>query len=77
MPTYTFTNTETNETFDKFLSLAEREEFLKNNPHMKQNLTTPAIGDPMRLGVTKTADGFNDLLKNAKKENLHSTIETR
>lgn len=77
MPTYTFLNTETNETIDKFLSMAEREEFLKNNPHMKQQLTAPAIGDPLRMGIRKPADGFRDLVNNAKKKNLHSTIDTR
>ena len=77
MPTYTFINTETNESEDKFMSIAERDEYLKDNPHIKQALATPGFGDPIRMGITKTSDGFNDLLKHAKKSHLHSTIETR
>lgn len=77
MPTYTFINTETNESENMFMSIAERDEYLKSNPHIKQALSTPSFGDPVRLGITKTPDGFNELLKNTKKRNLHSTIQTR
>lgn len=77
MPIYTFINTQTNETYNKFLSISEREEYLKENPHIKQQLSTPGLGDPVRLGVTKTPDGFQQLLNNARKKNLHSTIESR
>lgn len=77
MPYYTFTNTETNETYDKILSISEREEYLKDNPHIQQRLSTPSLGDPVRLGVTKTPDGFQQLLNNARKKNLHSTIQSR
>lgn len=77
MPIYTFINTETNESEDKFMSVAERDEYLKNNPHIKQALSTPSFGDAARMGITKTPDGFNELLKNAKNKNLHSTIQTR
>ena len=77
MPIYTFTNNETNETYDKFLSLAEREKYLQDNPHVTQKLSAPPTADPVRLGVTKTPDGFQQLLNNAKKKNLHSTIQSR
>jgi hypothetical protein len=77
MPTYTFINTETNETYDKILSIAEREEYLKNNPHIKQKLIAPSIGDPVQLGVKRTPDGFQQLLNNARKKNKHSTIQSR
>ena len=77
MPTYTFLNTETDETETKFMTISEREEYLKENPHIKQTLSSPVLGDSVRLGVTKTPDGFNELLKNAKNKNLHSTSQTR
>jgi len=77
MPTYTFINTETNESEDKLMSIAERDEYLKNNPHIQQSLATPNFGDPVRLGITRTPDGFNEILKNTKKRNLHSNIQTR
>lgn len=77
MPTYTFINNDTGESEDHLMSLSEREQFLKDNPNYSQALTTPVIGDPVRMGVTKTPDGFNQLLKHAKKSHLHSTIQTR
>lgn len=77
MPTYTFINTETNESEDRFMSIAERDDYLANNPHMKQALSTPAFGDPIRMGITKPSDGHNDLLKHAKSKHLHSTVNTR
>lgn len=77
MPSYTFIDSETGEEFDAILSLAERETLLKDNPNITQKLTSPSIGDPVRLGVTKTPDGFQQLLNNARKKNLNSTIQSR
>lgn len=81
MPTYTFQNIDTNELEKHFLTISELDEFKHNNPHLKQKLTAPAIGDPARLGVTKTPDSFNSLLKHIKKGNskgfTDSTIKTR
>lgn len=77
MPMYTFINKETNESEDKIMSFAERDAYLAENPHIKQALATPPLGDSARLGITKVSDGFNDILKNAKKSHLHSTIQTR
>ena len=36
MPTYTFFDEDTKETFDMFLSMAEREKYLKANPQIRQ-----------------------------------------
>lgn len=77
MPTYSFRNTETEEVQTHLFSLEEREKFLKENPKFVQILAAPVLGDSVRLGVTKTADGFNDLLKHVKSSHLHSTIETK
>lgn len=77
MPTYSFENTDTGEVQTHIMSLAEREDYLKNNPHIKQLLSTFSIGDSVRLGIRKTDDSFQDLLKNAKKGNRNNTIQTR
>ena len=77
MPTYTFLNKDTNETFEKFMSISEREEYLQDNPNIEQTLNAPAIGDPVRLGVKKTPDGFQQLLNHARKSHKHSTIQSR
>lgn len=77
MPTYNFTNTETNETETVFLKMSELDSYKEANPHMKQQLTVPAIGDPVRLGITRPSDGMNELIKHAKKSHHGSTIQTR
>ena len=83
MPIYDFKNTETGEIEEnKIMSISQREQYLKDNPHMTPHIASaPPIGDPIKLGVTKTPDSFNDLLKTIKKETSKgsekSTINTR
>ena len=36
MPTYTFENTKTGKVFDDFMSMADKEPYLEQNPHIKQ-----------------------------------------
>jgi len=82
MPMYSFHDTKTDEIYDMLMKIADRETYLKKNPHIKQIITkAPSIGDPHRLGVVKTPDSFNSLLKHIKKGNskgiTKSTIKTR
>lgn len=77
MPTYSFEDLETGEVETHILSLSEREEYLKNNPNKKQLLSVPSLGDSVRLGVTRTPDSFQSLLKNISKNNRGSNIQTR
>lgn len=82
MPIYSFMNSETKEVIDLQLKLAERETYLKENPHMVQVITSaPTLGDSVRMGIRKTDDNFNSLLKHIKKgtstRKNESTIKTR
>lgn len=82
MPKYTFENTETGEQFEEWMKIAELDEYKASNPHLKQVITgAPSLGDSMRLGIRKTDDSFNSLLKHIKKGNskgtTESTIQTR
>lgn len=82
MPMYSFHDTKTDEIYDMLMKIADRETYLKKNPHIKQIITkAPSIGDPHRMGVVKTPDSFNSLLKHIKKGNskgiTKSTIKTR
>jgi hypothetical protein len=43
MPTYVLTNTETNKTYEEFCSWDNLQTMLKDNPHLKQELTTAAL----------------------------------
>lgn len=82
MPMYSFHDTKTDEQYDMLMKIADRETYLKKNPHIKQIITkAPSIGDPHRMGIVKTPDSFNSLLKHIKKGNskgiTDSTIKTR
>jgi hypothetical protein len=77
MPIYQYKNEETGEVSDKFMSIADMEQFEIDNPHMKKIIQPVAFGDAMRLGVKKTDDSFNDILKTIKKRSPGSTVKTR
>ena len=77
MPTYTFVNNETGNHFEDMMSIAEKEEYLQTNPHISQTIVhAPALVDPTRLGLKKPEQGFRDLLKDIKKNNRKSKINT-
>jgi hypothetical protein len=74
MPIYSMRNNETLEEFEVTLKYSELEEYLKENPHIKQIFTKfPGMGDPVRLGLRRPDDGFRDVLKKAK-IHKHNTI---
>jgi len=82
MPIYTFRDKETGEETDHLMKISEIDQFKADNPHLEKIITkAPSLGDPMRLGVRKTDDNFNSLLKHIKKGNskgiTKSTINTR
>ena len=77
IPIYQYKNEETGEVTDKFMSISDMEQFEIDNPHMKKMIQPVAFGDSMRMGVRKTDDNFNDLLKTIKKGSPGSTVKTR
>lgn len=77
MPLYQFINTETGEEFEKLLSFSSREQYLLDNPHIKQQLTAPNFGDSIRMGRVKPDEGFRDILRDMKKGSARdNTINT-
>ena len=78
MPIYSFKNKKTGEVHDALLKMDDRESYLSDNPDLKQIITkAPSMGDSVRLGITKTPDSFNSLLKNIHKNSPGSKIQTR
>lgn len=76
MPTYSFRNNDTQEQFDKLMSIAAKEKYLAENPNIQQIHTGSGflgIGDPVRLGLRKPDASFRDVLKKAK-VHKHNTI---
>lgn len=77
MPNYTFKNTNTNETFDVSMRIAELDQYKLDNPHLSQLIVrAPAIGDAHRLGRLKPDDGFRDVLRNVKHHHKKDNINT-
>ena len=56
MPIYTFENTKTGKVYDDMMSIAEKEDFLEKNKHIKQKLTTINISSGV-MGVNMKNDG--------------------
>jgi hypothetical protein len=75
MPYYTFFHKETGEEKEMFLTIGERDTFLKENPDYDQAVTSPIIGDPILQGRVKPDKKFTDLLKTIKKSHKGSTID--
>jgi hypothetical protein len=77
LPNYTFKNTNTNETFDVSMRIAELDQYKLDNPHLSQLIVrAPAIGDAHRLGRLKPDDGFRDVLRNVKHHHKKDNINT-
>ena len=63
MPIYTFENTKTKKVYDEMMSIAEKEEFLEKNKHIKQLLTTINISSGVvGMGDMKNDGGWKDNL---------------
>lgn len=78
MPTYTFRNIKTEEVFDVFMRMSEREQYLKDNPHLVQTVTVaPAAGNrfiEMGTMAKNTPADYKGLLKRIKKNNPGSKM---
>jgi hypothetical protein len=74
-PNYNFINNTTNKEFVEFMTISEKDTFLKNNPEISQILSSPSIGDSIRLGLKKPDNAFRDRLREIKK--AHSKGLTR
>ena len=79
MPTYTFRDTNTEEVFDKMLRLAEREQYLLDNPNLVSVITAPGVNKELTSRM-KPDQGFRDVLREIKKKHnkvwTPSTINT-
>ena len=57
-PNYTWMDKETGEEFTNTMTMAEHEEFTKNNPHLQQVLRNFTMVDPVNVGITKPPSDF-------------------
>ena len=64
MPTYDFLNTETDEVEEHFMTISAKEQYLKDNPHMKQHYTkVPGIVSGTISAGNVDNHGFKEVLQ--------------
>lgn len=74
MPTYDFLNTETGEEFEEFMSMAAREQYLKDNPHIQQ-IHLGAMSIVSGVSITgKIPDGFKEVLSKVAENHKQSAV---
>ena len=78
MPTYTFRDKNTGEVFDKLMKIADREQFLLDNPNLESIIGgAPAMGDSVRLGIRGTDSGFKEVLSKISAANYKSNLKDK
>jgi len=77
MPYYKFKDENTDKEVVLFMTISEREAFIRDNPNMIQQINGfPGDADSVKLGRTKNSDGWKDLMGQIKRANKGSTIKT-
>ena len=74
MPTYVFEDKLTGEQFEEFLTMGEKEEFLKGNPDYKQVLTARNVISGIRPSTGKLG-GFKEVLQRVGEANPGSAVD--
>jgi hypothetical protein len=79
MPTYSFRDKNTDEVFDKFMKMSEKDQYLFDNPQFESVLTAAGVGRELTSKM-KPDQGFRDVLREIKKKTnkvwTPSTINT-
>ena len=76
MPTYQFYDNQTGEQFDAFMKISEREDYLKNNPHIRPIISAPALVTGVST-TNKVPDGFKEVLSKASEAHPTSPLAQR
>ena len=58
LPNYTWKNKDTGEEHTNSMTMAEHDDYTKNNPHLEQVLRNFTMVDPVNIGVTKPPSDF-------------------
>ena len=75
MPTYNFLNTETGESFEAIMKIAEKENFLKENPHIQSVIMAPNIVSGVSTSKqNRVPDGFKEVLSKVAEAHPNSQV---
>ena len=72
MPLYTFMNNDTGEEVTEMMSMSAREEYLKNNPHMTQQIKS--LNMVSMVGGIKNDAGWNENLSRIAEAHPNSSL---
>jgi hypothetical protein len=76
MPTYNFYDSELDEEFEMFMKIAEREEYLKENPHIKPVVSAPVLISGTTV-INKVPEGFKEVLSRVAEAHPESAVGDR
>ena len=80
MPLYEYKNKETGEVITKMLKIAEREQFLEDNPHLEPIISAPTIATEVGGTLKKAGDGWKEVqnrIKSGLPPSLKDNIRTK
>ncbi len=78
MPTYTFYDEASGIEWDDFLSIADKEKFLKENPQIKQVFQPIAIAGDHLMGVgPKESGAFNETMSKIAEKHPSSSLANK
>lgn len=78
MPNYTFEDTNTGDVYEMTMRIAERDEFVKDNPHMKQLITgAPMVVSGIGSGGVKPGGGLDEVFAKASEAHPDSPLAQR
>lgn len=78
MPIYEFKNLETDEIFEKMMSISEYEQFVIDNPKYQRHFSTMHVADSISLGIRKPPKDFQEgVIGRIKKNNPGHKIQSR
>jgi hypothetical protein len=78
MPTYTYEDTKTGEVFELTMRISERDEFVKDNPHLKQLITgAPMVVSGVGSGGVKPGGGLDEIFSKAAEAHPSSPLADR
>jgi len=74
MPLYTFENKRTGKTFTEMMTIAEMELYLKNNKHIKQNITSVNIVGGVSGMSYRSDQGWKETLSKISEAHPNSAL---
>lgn len=77
MPTYVFRDTKTNERFEDFMSISQKEKYLQENPHIEQVFTPSNIIGGVGDFESKTDNTWKEVLSKISEKHPGSAMAER